>query len=295
MSNRLWRGALVWAVIALPTTVAAQTPVDRRLDVAPDGIVEISNVAGSVEVTAGSQRELVSRGTLAPGVERLDVVEEQGRVRIEVVLRENSRNPGETHLEIQAPPRSELRVETVSAEIDVSGIEGEQRLTTVSGSATTEGFEKDIQLESVSGSLEVNGRNRPFRTQANSVSGRVTLEDVAGEVQAETVSGELNIVADAVTRADLSSVSGGMSLRARLGNDSRINASSTSGSVTLRLLGDGAGEYELSSFSGRVSSCFGSGSSRSNGPQQELRFREGTSAARVEVETMSGRIDVCRE
>jgi DUF4097 and DUF4098 domain-containing protein YvlB len=273
--------------------VSAQTPIDRRLQVTPDGIVEISNVVGSVEVVAGPEREVVISGTLARDVERLDVIEESGRVRIEVVLRDNSRNPDETHLEVQVPRRSELRVETVSAEVDVRGIEGEQQLTTVSGSITTEGSDSEIQVESVSGSLTVNGSKR--RTQAQSVSGRVNLQGVAGEVTAETVSGGLTVVADTVTRAELSSVSGGMTVRMRLDDDSRINASSTSGSVTLRLLGSAEGEYELSSFSGGVASCFGSGTPRTNGPQRELRFREGTSSARVEVETMSGRIDVCRE
>ena len=65
MSNRLELRALLCAAIALPTVVSAQTPIDRRVQVEPDGIVEISNVAGSVEVVAGGDRELVIRGTLA--------------------------------------------------------------------------------------------------------------------------------------------------------------------------------------------------------------------------------------
>jgi DUF4097 and DUF4098 domain-containing protein YvlB len=296
MSNRLGHRALACALITLPTAGWAQTPIDRRVEVQPDGIVEISNVAGSVEVVAGAQRELVISGTLAADVERLDVVEEDGRVRIEVILSESQRrNPGATHLEVEAPPRSELRVETVSADTEVRGIEGEQRLTTVSGSVTTEGFDNEIHVQSVSGSLTVNGSKRPFRTQARSVSGRVTLQEVAGDVQAETVSGELTVVADTAARAELSSVSGAMSLRARLDDDSRINANSTSGAVKLVLLGNAAADYELSSFSGRIVSCFGPSATRTNGPQQELRFREGTSSARVEVQSMSGRIEVCRE
>lgn len=294
MSNRLRHGALACAVITLPTVVLAQTTVDRRLQVEPNGIVEVENVAGSVEVVAGTQRELVITGTLAPDVERLDVLEETGRVRIEVILRENGRrNPGATHIEVQVPPRSELRVETVSADIEARGIEGEQRLSTVSGSVTAEGFDNEISVESVSGSLTVNGGS--LRTRGQSVSGRVSLQDVAGEVHAETVSGELIVVADTAARAELATVSGSMSLRARLADDSRIDASSTSGSVKLVLLGSAAADYELSSFSGRVMSCFGPNTPRTNGPQQELRFREGTSSARVEVQTISGRIDVCRE
>jgi DUF4097 and DUF4098 domain-containing protein YvlB len=294
MSNRLGHGALAWAVIALPTAALAQTPIDRRVEVQPDGIVEISNVAGSVEVVAGPERELVIAGTLAPDVERLDVIEEAGRVRIEVVQSERSRrNPGETRLEVRAPRRSELRVETVSASTEVRGIEGEQELSTVSGSVTTEGFDNEIDVTSVSGSLTVNGGKRS--TEAQSVSGRIDLRDVAGEVRAETVSGELTVVADTVARAELSSVSGAISLRARLADASRIDASSTSGAVELVLLGNAAADYDLSSFSGRIVNCFGPSARSGNGPQQELRFREGTSSARVEVETMSGRIEVCRE
>jgi DUF4097 and DUF4098 domain-containing protein YvlB len=295
MSNRLGRGAILCAAITLPTAVLAQTPVDRRIQVDPGGIVEISNVAGSVEVIAGSQRELVIRGTLADNVERLDVLEEAGRVRVEVVLRENSRSRNDTHLEVEAPPRSELRVKTVSASIDVHGIENEQRLSTVSGTITTEGFDEQIRVESVSGSLTVNGAGRRSRTEAESVSGSLDLQNVAGEVQAKTISGELTVVADTASRADLASVSGAISLRARLDDDSRIAANSTSGAVRLRLVGSAAADYELSTFSGRIENCFGPRAPDTRGPQHELRFREGTSSARVEIQTMSGGIDVCRE
>lgn len=295
MSNRLWYGALLYAVITLPTAVLAQTPIDRRIEVEPDGIVEVSNVAGSVEVVAGGERELVIRGTLADNVERLDVLEEAGRVRVRVVLRENSRSRNDTRLEVEAPPRSELRVEGVSASIDVRGIEGEQRLSTVSGSITTESFDEQIRVKSVSGSITVNGAGRRSRTEAESVSGRVALENVAGEVQAETISGELTVVADAASRAELSSVSGAISLRARLDDNSRIRANSTSGAVRLTLLGSTAADYDLLSFSGRIDSCFGPRAQDTRGPQHELRFREGTSSARVEIQTMSGGIDVCRE
>ena len=300
MSNRLGHGALLCAAITLPAAALAQTPIDRQLQVQPDGIVEISNVAGSVEVVAGGERELVIRGTLADNVERLDVVEEAGRVRVRVVLRENSfrenwRSQSDTRLEVEAPPRSELRVDTVSANIDVRGIEGEQQLSTVSGNITTEGFDEQIGVKSVSGSLTVNGAGRRSRTEAESVSGRVNLRNVAGEVQAETISGELTVVADAASRAELGSVSGAISLRARLDDDSRIRASSTSGAVRLTLLGSAAADYDLSSFSGRIDNCFGPGAQDTRGPQHELRFREGTSSARVEIQTMSGGIDVCRE
>ena len=295
MSNRHWHGALLSAAFTLPAAVWAQTPIDRRAEVEPDGVVEISNVAGSVEVVAGGERELVIRGTLADNVERLDVIEEPGRVRVRVVLRENSRSRSDTRLEVEAPPRSELRVDTVSASIEVRGMESEQRLSTVSGAITTESFDEPIRVKSVSGSLTVNGAGQRSRTEAESVSGRVNLQNVAGEVQAKTISGGLIVVADTASRAELSSVSGAISLRARLGDDSRITANSTSGAVSVTLLGSTAADYELSSFSGRIENCFGPRAQDTRGPQHEVRFREGSSSARVEIQTMSGGIDVCAE
>ena len=129
------------------------------------------------------------------------------------------------------------------------------------------------------------------------MSGQITLLNVGGEVNAQTVSGEVDITAGPVERAVLSSVSGRLLLRGALTDAARIEATTTSGSVTMRFAGDAAAEYELKSFSGRIDNCFGPrpDDSQRRGPGTEHRFEEGSSNARVYANTLSGSIDLCRE
>jgi putative adhesin len=296
MRSPLASCALVYFVVAPLGAALAQTPVDRRVPAEPNGIVEIRNVSGSVDVVPGEQREVRIVGTLADNVERLDVSADGNRVSIEVVLTEDSRSRDGTRLEIQAPPGSELRVETVSASIDVRGIVGEQRLSTVSGSLRTEGIERNLDAKSVSGSVTVNGGSKTAVTRAESVSGSVDLRGLRGEVEARSVSGGVRVAAETLSRAALSSISGAVSLRAGLEDNSRIAVNTTSGSVNVMLAGNAAADYELSTFSGNIDNCFGPAAEVSRGPpNRQLRFREGNSGARVELSSMSGGITMCRQ
>ena len=283
--------APVWA----PANAA--TPVDRRVDAMPNGTVEVHNVAGTVQIDGSDRREVHVTGTLADNVERLDVSSEGDRVVIRVVLEENSWHGGATSLTISAPRASALDVDTVSASIDVHGIEGEQRLASVSGRIDTEAFGDEMTVRSVSGAVNITGHDRSAMTRAQAVSGHVRLTSVAGEVQAESVSGRVDVIANTLDRAQLSSISGSVSLRTGLTQDSRIESTTTSGDIALTFKGDAAAEYDLATFSGDIRNCFGPAPTpaRLGGPQRQSRFKEGNSKARVHANTMSGSIAVCRE
>jgi hypothetical protein len=57
-----------------------------------------------------------------------------------------------------------------------------------------------------------------------------------------------------------------------------------------------AAEYDLATFSGGITACFGPPVSEPrNGPQRQHRFREGDSDARVRANSMSGSITLCRK
>ena len=133
MTLRSW---LVLATLSLTPLVDARgaTPVDREIDADPNGTLEVGNVAGSVEIRGSNRRNVHVTGQLGDDVERLDVERSGNRVIVRVVLREHSNSRGESSLTIEAPRANDVRVDTVSEHIDVSGIEGEHRLTSVSGS-----------------------------------------------------------------------------------------------------------------------------------------------------------------
>jgi DUF4097 and DUF4098 domain-containing protein YvlB len=292
------RGAIL--VLAPLGAAFAATPVDRQVPADSNGVVEIRNVAGAIEVVGGNRRDVHVTGTLADNVERLDVEADGGRVTVKVVLLENwrSRSWDGTELTIEVPQGSELRVDAVSASVDVRGVQGEQRLASVSGRIDVQDVASNLNVSSVSGNVSVRGSERDALTRAKSVSGRVDIDGVDGELYADSISGDVNVEAKSVSRVQLSSISGNVTLRSGLRSDSRVEAQTTSGNLRFVILGDAAGEYDLSSFSGNIRNCFGPpapGPAAVGPPSRQHRFREGTADARVRANTMSGTIDVCKQ
>ncbi len=182
--------------------------VDRTLDAAAAGQVDISNIAGSVKVNGWSRNEVLVTGTLGPKVEELIFERDGNTITIKVKVPKNSGRGIDSDLRISVPEKSSIDVSAVSADIDVADVQGEQQLNTVSGDVQTEAAGNDIQARSVSGDVEVTGANSDIEMEASTVSGDVTLFRIAGEVSAESVSGDVVVDEGVFDRVDLSTVNG---------------------------------------------------------------------------------------
>src|SRR5210317_2206117 len=196
-------------VIVLGLLLAAPTmaeEVDRTLDAASDGRVHISNIAGSVNVNGWSRDQVEVTGELGRNVEELIFERDGDKVTIKVKVPKKSGRGIESDLYIQVPEGSSIDVSTVSADIDVEQVSGEQSLGTVSGDIDTESAKSDISAEAVSGDIEISGQNKVTNTRANTVSGDVLLDGVAGVADAESVSGDVSVVDGAFERIDMNTV-----------------------------------------------------------------------------------------
>jgi hypothetical protein len=286
----------VLSVVAANASLAG-TPIDEAI--APEGadLIDISNAVGSVTVTGSDRRDVRIVGELSDDAERLDVRRDGDRIIVHVIMRDERRSDVEgTTLDIAAPREIALKVATVSASIVVEEVTGEQELATVSGSVQTALYEAEIRARTVSGRIQVEGSDSPARAEISSVSGRVDLDGVSGEVIAQSVSGSIDLESPLLVRGDTKSVSGNSGIRAALAADGRLRAISTSGRISLDMLGAGEGRYEISTFSGSIDNCFGPEPDRPQfgPPTSTLRFQEGDVAARVDVNSMSGNVELCR-
>src|SRR5687767_7813911 len=129
----------VVTTLALLASAAAFGDDDRefekRVAAEPNGVVEVSNVSGTVNIRGWDRAEVQVQAVMEEDVERIDVITEGKRTRVKVVLPRSSNRDidGEAYLDIHVPHGSELDVSTVSAEIESNGITGRQRLKSVSG------------------------------------------------------------------------------------------------------------------------------------------------------------------
>ncbi len=297
MSALLSRPTLCIAglLLLLPAALWADSEIERIVPARPDGLVTISNVAGSVVVTGWDRDEVEVTGTLGRGVEELEV-ESRGRsveIEVDLVRRSHGRD-GNADLEIRVPRGSELDVEVVSARVDISEVEGEVTIESVSGSVTVEGRLKELDVESVSGSIEVDAEVE--QVSVESVSGEIRLQGAMREIEADTVSGEIEIEAGEILQAELSTTSGGIEIAGSLAAGAEIEAESHSGSIELDLPSSTSARFDVATHSGRISNQLGPPPDRNRyGPGKELEFSIGGGAARVTIDTFSGSVSLRRQ
>ena len=282
---------------ALPLVALAGTPIDKRTEADPAGTVEISNTAGTVVVTGWDRNEVEVTGELGKGTERLDFTKGDKVTRIKVVLPNRPFKVDSTDLIVKVPTGSTLSINTVMADIGVQAVSGTQRLQSVSGNMRTETGGEDLECRTVSGDVTIAGSGKKGLVSITTVSGDATATRLAGEVNGSTVSGDFTLGVGATTRSRLRSTSGNLTLQGSLAPDARVDIESISGDVRLDLVGNTGADFDVSSFSGEISPCFGPKPVRTDeyAPGKEWRHQEGDASARVRIKTLSGDIGVCRK
>ena len=271
--------------------------VDERLDAAPDGQVDISNIAGSVTVTGWSRDAVEVTGTLGRNVEELIFERKKDKVTVKVKVPRHGGRGIDSDLHINVPQNSSIDVSAVSADIDVTDVLGEQRLHTVSGDVSTESAGNDVEAQSVSGDVEVDGDKSDTETNASTVSGDVTLFRVSGTVSAESVTGRVIVDEGSFSRADLNVVNGELLFQAELRKGGKLSAETVNGAVDVELVGDVSAKIDVSTINGRIRNCFGPEPERTSkyAPGWSLRFTEGDGDARVDISTVNGGVKLCRK
>lgn len=288
---------LTIALTCLVFTSAFAEEVDRTIDAEPDGHVNVSNIAGSVTVNGWSRDTVEVTGTLGRNVEELIVERNGDKVLIKVKVPRHGGRGIESDLRISIPKDSSLDVGAVSADIDVTDVDGDQSLHTVSGDVTTEFSGADLSAESVSGDVEVSGNGEIGEVDASTVSGDVTLFRVSGEVEAGSVSGDVIVDEGSFDRADLNTVNGEIVFRGELLKDGRLAVETVNGSVDIDFVGEVSARFSVDTFNGGIKNCFGPKAQRTSkyAPGWELEFTEGSGSGRVDVSTMNGRVSICRK
>ena len=291
--------AVVWLALGMSaagTASADDSIFDKEVAADPKGVVDISNVAGSIDVIGWDRNTVSVHGVLGDGVERVDVQTQPGHIIIKVVL-PNSRHHGDVdaRLKVQIPQGSELDVSAVSADVRAKKVTGTQRLQSVSGDVTTELAGSDADIKNVSGDITLHGHGQAAATHVTTVSGDVRIDHLAGDLDVSTVSGEVKGSVDAGHSLRVRSTSGDVEFTGKLTRGMSVDVESVSGEITLKAAIDGGYAYELTSFSGDINNCFGASAERTSphGPGSSLRGTRGDGSGRVHMRSMSGDLTLC--
>ena len=271
------------------TTLLAKQDVSETRSVDADAYVSVSNAVGEITIRGWDRNEVSIEGTLADNVEEL-VIEETGNgLLVEVKNPRHARRLEDTILVLNVPEGASVEVESVSADINVSGLSGERMsASSVSGDLDLGVNSSMVEVESVSGDVMLQGSSS--ETSVESVSGEIELIGISGELSIATVSGDVIVDAGELTGARFETVSGDLEISASLSEDARLSAESMSGDVTLTLPSSVSARFEASSFSGDIESEFGD--AEVDGPGSSLEFTVGDGSARVRLESFSADIEI---
>lgn len=298
-------GGTAFAASGVVTSAGAATPIANTVKpLNATGTLEVSNVSGSITVTAWDRNEVSWSGSLGDGCE-LKVSGSADQLVLEVEVKESGggggwfgwgnwggRGPKEpTTLTIQVPRQAGLDLSAVSANIDVRGLIGSARVNaeSVSGNVRVEAESDDIDLSSVSGDVDFRGKART--AELGTVSGDIDVSDVHGSISADSVSGDVTARGSAVTRFEGATVSGDLTLDGSLAPNVDISMESVSGSLTLILPADTSARVSGESFSGSVHSDFAL-DIQSEGPGKSFRGDLGGGGGKISIESFSGDVNL---
>ena len=290
----------------------------RRIKLGREGRVSISNISGSITITAASGDEMSidavkrARGDRS-SLARVNIIVEDHPGRVDVRT-DYGRPPFPDRLfrddnvavdyTVVVPVGASLEVNSISGRIRVDGVRGATRLSSISGNIGSSNTPNVEYLRTVSGEVSLANISHDGSLSLSSVSGNLDLNGVkARSLNLNTVSGEIRLRDAAVERLSARGLSGGVEYAGTLVPNGRYEINSHSGNVRFTL-GDNTGfELDASSFSGSVRSDFqmtiGGDSTqdigRRRGPRNEsLRATFGDGSASLNLRTFSGNIVIAK-
>ena len=290
---------LVSAGLLLAASVNAED-INETLDAAAYGTVEIYNTSGSVTVEGWSRNAVEVTGTLGEEVDEF-IFERKGDtvvVKVKPIQGKSSgRRSTSSYITVLAPQKSSIDVATISAGIDVEGIEGEQELQSVSGGISTTAFGADVEAETVSGSIDIVGSNMDSETELATVSGGISARDMAGTIDLESVNGKLEVGGGSFSDAALETVNGRIEFKSNLRDGGDLDIETVNGKVVVDFIGSLSAEVDVNTFNGRIKNCFGPKPERTSkyAPGWELSFTEGGGDGSVSIATLNGGVTLCKE
>lgn len=284
-------------LMVITPSVFASGEVDSSLPAGKTGKVIIKVVNGDVSVNSWNKAEVKVVGSVGDDSERFVFKNVDRGTLIEVKSKESGYGHGwhsdSIDLKVTVPANSTVDASSMSADFDFEAIQGNIRAGSTSGDINLEDCRGTLNVETVSGDIEIVDGGR--KITVSSVSGDIETVGDTTHYDANTVSGDVEAKLGDVEVLDFTSVSGDFEVQFNLADDGQIDARTVSGDMRFKFenkppnahfdlqTGPG-GSIENRLTEDRAEESF-VGSER-------LSFTAGKGEGSVQIETMSGTIDL---
>lgn len=301
--------------LILSSAAYAGQRVDEILKVSSDVTVEIEHQNGKIKIEGWDRDEVQVVGELDDKAEEFIFEERRGRVLIEVKMPKNkswsSVRKGDD-LDIKVPFSSLVRYSGINADADITNLKQGLQAETVNGKIDARDIAGRIGLESVNGDLDardltgnihfetVNGRIRDRNSSGSelffgSVNGDIESKSTIKEVSVETVNGGIELDLDEVEELGMSTVNGTIEVSMQLLEKGRVDGSTVSGEIEIAFQKGVSAKFDIQAHAGgRIVNRLSDHKAEKAkyGPSRWLEFELEGGKGRVDLSTVSGRIEL---
>jgi DUF4097 and DUF4098 domain-containing protein YvlB len=288
---------LLTLILLATAANASAERIDKTINVEPDGEVRIEVIEGKVVVEGWDKSEVRVEGDI-PNAKEF-VFKNSGRVTSIEVESEHGfwggKGDGYAKLTVYAPRNSSVNMEGASSSFLITGMNGNVDASSMSGDISLKGGRGKVELESVSGDIDV--IDATGKVSLSSVSGDVSAKASAEYFEAQSVSGDIEASIGQSNHVELASVSGDIDLVFEMTNGGELDADTVSGNIDIRFLNkDLDAKFEIETGPGgdvrnRITDDKSTSFMSFSG---SLEFTVGKGSGSVDLETMSGTIDISR-
>ncbi|TGV21639.1 hypothetical protein E5N72_16940 [Pseudoalteromonas sp. MEBiC 03607] len=302
----------------LPLMAMAGQTINEQIDVPVNKRIFIENQRGDVRIEGWDKPQLKIEGELDDKAEgyRLDV--EGSRVEFIVKMPRNLRgwNNGDgSRLTIYMPKSSELEfagvnvtvsakeleagaeIDTVNGDITVQKISGNMSFETVNGDVNAHDLNGDIRFETVNG--EINDKNSQGALRFTAVNGDIKSKTKAQDVRLENVNGDIDFAFDAIKKLRINTVNGEAEVHInKLLADANIRFESVSGDAEFYFPAAVSAKFEIEAHAnGKIVNELSDdrATKAKYGPSSDLEFSINGGDADIEMDTISGRIELRKQ
>ncbi|MEC4728178.1 DUF4097 domain-containing protein [Shewanella sp. D64] len=301
---------LLLPLILASQLVLAAESIDKQLKVDDNLKLYIKVLRGDVTIRSWDKQEVSIRGKLDELSEGFVVDHQGNKLTLEDKMPRqfNGKNKEGSSLIFMVPKSLNLTVKGLSADYQVSKIQGDIFVNSISGNINLDDLKKQVHTKTVSGNINASALNGKIKLAT--VSGKIKDNNSKGEISYKLVSGELNANSSAqdvsielvsgdadIKLTDLQSlqvrtVSGDIELSLD-SLTSKASLNSVSGDIDLTLTQDINASFKINGGpGGKIINQLTSDkpSKEKYSPTSYLKFKMGDAQADIDISTISGTI-----
>ena len=272
----------------LPTTApAAPGGTDTTFSVRPGARLGVNNFGGEIVVTGWNKNTV---RIVAQHSDRVRVVVAETGPNLEVRAATRRGIPARVDYAISVPEWMPLQLQGVYTDIQVKGVKSEISAETVKGEVNVEGGEGFLKLSSVEGPVFVSGAKG--RLELNSINETVQVIGADGPIVVNAVNGDIDLQKIESELVEVSTVNGDVRFVGALRAHGRYNFSTHNGDLILGMPESANATVSVSTFSGDFQSAFPVQLERAAKPGRRFGFTMGSGAARINLESFEGTIQL---